>query len=270
MRRNAVRCVVCLLVWKCIALYLYLRFLPAISRSRQQRETREDASTADIAYSSAETNPIKQHLLIVDWNNAMRDFGNTMYGACAEWDAICGYSHDRSRVAEADAVLFDLATLDWSDIPDRKNRVQKQLYVMCTQMNAEKIQYRQEANKFFNWTLTLLFESTFYWPVARYQFAQAYDPPSISATVAEKTKFLAVVFDDCKQYEKAERYMLELRKYVEIDFYGHETCANSSILRIPTNLSSDDFDAMILRSYRFFFALEQSVCKDYVTNNTWR
>ena len=132
MRRNLAICIVVLLVWKSLMLYVCVHYfpgqLPGVLRRREAvTEQQEDDSNLNAFGGNVNadgdveipTPPAKQRLLIVDWNNAMKNFGNTTYGACVEWDSVCQYSQDRSRVAEADAVLFDLVTIDWADLPPR-------------------------------------------------------------------------------------------------------------------------------------------------------
>ena len=75
-----------------------------------------------------------------------------------------------------------------------------------------------------------------------------------------KTKKVAWVVSNCKTQSGRERYVNELKKYIDVDIYGK--CG-------PLNCDSQCF-SMINTSYKFYLAFENSICEDYITEKLHR
>jgi len=105
--------------------------------------------------------------------------------------------------------------------------------------------------------------------------------------IPKKKKMVAWVATNCVSPSGREHFVRALRKYVDVDVYGSGDCASDG--EIPSSVSnkfvekiqrkrsfpecpndtrkSPDSDCVrsILREYKFYLALENSLCVDYIT-----
>ena len=71
------------------------------------------------------------------------------------------------------------------------------------------------------------------------------------------------IVSHCKTQSKREDYMAELSKYIKVDVFGK--CGNF----IPKCGSHKDYSCTnsMMEGYKFYFAAENSICKEYFTGN---
>ena len=69
------------------------------------------------------------------------------------------------------------------------------------------------------------------------------------------------IVSHCKTQSKRENYMAELSKYIKVDVFGK--CGNF----IPKCDSHKDYSCTnsMMEGYKFYFAAENSFCKEYFT-----
>ena len=115
---------------------------------------------------------------------------------------------------------------------------------------------------FFNLTSTFRSDSDF--PVP-YFYAQVRDSPCDhclpnSTLRLNKTKLMVWIVSHCKTLSKREDYMAKLSKYVNVDVFGK--CGNSTpeCPKMQRNCTKQ-----LIENYKFYFAAENSICKDYFT-----
>lgn len=77
---------------------------------------------------------------------------------------------------------------------------------------------------------------------------------SLSDFIRGKTKMVTWLVSNCFTPIRREEYVRQLSQYVAVDIFGH--CANEC----PSNC-----DEMIRTDYKFYLALENSWCPDYIT-----
>ena len=82
--------------------------------------------------------------------------------------------------------------------------------------------------------------------------------------VAKKSRFAALLVSHCQTHGLRERYVKLLRKHILVDSFG--ACAKSEC---PRRFDNSCFE-MISKEYQFFFAFENSICKDYVSEKFFR
>ena len=82
---------------------------------------------------------------------------------------------------------------------------------------------------------------------------------------SNKSKFAAAMISNCKSHTPRGSLIRLLRQYVDIDVYGK--CGNH---KCPSGGQPDDCRAHIAGQYKFFLALENSLCKEYVTEKFFR
>ena len=84
----------------------------------------------------------------------------------------------------------------------------------------------------------------------------------ISSKIFVFILFLKII-SNCGSNDKSERlnYILELKKYAQVDVYGKcgKPCPN--YLRCKQIISAE---------YKFYLAFENSICKDYITEKFFR
>lgn len=88
--------------------------------------------------------------------------------------------------------------------------------------------------------------------------------------IAEKSKMLAAVISHCPTKSKREDVLKSLQKYLpSVDTYG--MCgANRMCLRKSQNCNKTKFWKDLSKDYKFYFAAENSLCEDYITEKFWR
>ena len=116
--------------------------------------------------------------------------------------------------------------------------------------------------RFFNLTSTFRSDSDFSLP---YFHTQLRDSPCEnclpnSTLIFSKTKLMVWIVSNCKTQSKREEYMAQLSKYIKVDVFGK--CGNSTpdCPRMQRNCTKQ-----LIESYKFYFAIENSICKDYFT-----
>ena len=135
---------------------------------------------------------------------------------------------------------------------------------------------------FFNWTMTYMTDSDIPLLYGRvipkesaptnleqvYQLRKKTRESFRPKSVAKKSKKIAWMVSHCWTNSMRELYVMELRKYIDVDIYG--VCGN---LTCPTHVlhSSDPQCYNILESnYKFYLSFENSLCKDYVTEKFFK
>lgn len=118
------------------------------------------------------------------------------------------------------------------------------------------------AEQGFNWTLTYRTDSTFPSPYGRYIPGTPMVPANDTTNWAEnKTKFAAWIGSNCHNTQWPRlSYVRKLQALIPLDTFG--SCGTKTC---PKSLKCGE----ILRQYKFFFALENSACKDYITEKFW-
>lgn len=131
-------------------------------------------------------------------------------------------------------------------------------------------------NNLFNWTVTYRQDSDIVFTYGRVQhlphrnspvhFIPAKDTSAYSTLSKQKNKRLVAWFaSNCNTASKRESYVKELQKYIPVDIYGK--CGNG---KFTCPLNSNACDKLLDRSYLFYLAFENSMCKDYVTEKLFR
>ncbi|ESO93199.1 hypothetical protein LOTGIDRAFT_175583 [Lottia gigantea] len=122
--------------------------------------------------------------------------------------------------------------------------------------------YSQEFNNAIlkdkiNWTMTYRHDSDI---PAPYGIVKKISGQSKNYTkiMAEKTKLAAQVVSHCSTPSLRERYVKSLQKYISVTVYGR--CGPEKQGSKDTNLFQK-----IEKSYKFYLAFENSLCRDYVT-----
>lgn len=81
--------------------------------------------------------------------------------------------------------------------------------------------------------------------------------------VPVKPKKVAWFVSNCKTASRREDFVAEMSKYIHVDIFG--ACGDMSCPR-----GNDTCNRMLEENYSFYLSLENSLCKDYVTEKLYR
>ena len=214
----------------------------------------------------SKSNPGKPKI-IVTWNSFydVRDysaggFGTTPFVHCPV--SNCFLTDDHRYISESSAMLFHPASL--SSFP--LYRDQRQIYVFFLQ---EAPPYRwNNLNYEYNLTMTYRRDSDIPIP-----YAEVYKKPApesfyeLKFPFANRTRNVAWVVSQCDTPGKRERYVEQLKRYIDVDVYG--ACGNMPGCS-PRIKDSECLENKIPSTYKFYLAFENSLCEDYVTEKLFR
>ncbi|XP_060069673.1 alpha-(1,3)-fucosyltransferase 7-like [Ylistrum balloti] len=186
------------------------------------------------------------------------DYFNTAFQQCK---FKCIATGDKSKIKFADAVVFHLRDID-SVIPEY--RESSQIWIITnaeSPLNAVSSVYKKRINSMFNWTMTYRPESTVHSYYGRYipltdDERKNYTPINYAAT---RSMMAASIVSNCADDAHRLKILSELGRYIQLHQYG-----NCGSLPCPGT-------EHICRSnkYRFRIALENSICRDYITEKFW-
>lgn len=80
----------------------------------------------------------------------------------------------------------------------------------------------------------------------------------------KKTKPIAWFVSNCDTQSKRESYVSELRRHIRVDIFGK--CGTENFNCATNSKTCSD---LLTSDYFYYLALENSVCKDYITEKFW-
>ncbi|CAH1773419.1 unnamed protein product, partial [Owenia fusiformis] len=199
-------------------------------------------------------------------------------GIYGDADFKCEVTEDRSKIKEAQAVMFHtciLSNVAEVGLPTYRSANQKWIF-RCAEAPAKgakstrkiplKFLELQDALKdAFNFTMTTRLDSDYHTYHGLYSVNP--DPPKVLPDYAQgKSKPVAwIASHHCESQSRRELYVQRLREHIEVDAYGGcgwLTCPD------PTNRAV--CQRHVGATYKFYLAFENSDCRDYVTEKVWK
>ncbi|XP_076804674.1 4-galactosyl-N-acetylglucosaminide 3-alpha-L-fucosyltransferase 9-like [Clavelina lepadiformis] len=196
----------------------------------------------------------------------------------------CIVTHNRSRIKEADAILFHHKVISEKDMPWKYYRRSDQIYIWRTReapsiTEAWGKDLRYFDRVFFNWTSTLRRDSDVIdrkWDRGEMLRQLPKGKKVVDDIIKEKNKL--AVCDGLESFEisacdgkKGQRrrleYAMELDKAgIKFSRYGNCFEKSRSLPKVAENPA-----AVAIRNHKFYFAFENSLhCKDYITEKVWK
>ena len=208
----------------------------------------------------------------------------------------CIATADRSWLNRTDAVLFHALQFDNHDLPATRSSNQRFVFylfetipnttVPCVGKCLPEDRYTPH---YFNWTMTHRRDSDVYiaepygslvpiQPVLPAQMpddlpdgtnspppdpASLLNQPRFRPQLTNRTRLVAWFNSHCPTHSQREDYVQQLAKHVQVDIYGK--CGHMQCL--PRN---DPKCEHLLNNYKFYLAMENSLCPDYVTEKFYR
>uniref|UniRef100_H2YWD9 Fucosyltransferase n=1 Tax=Ciona savignyi TaxID=51511 RepID=H2YWD9_CIOSA len=186
----------------------------------------------------------------------------------------CEMTYNRSRIAEAGAVVFHYSGLDQDEMPWKHYRFYKGSFLtpwshLTYVMHAERRSMSKFDGGFINWTMTYRSDGNVFCPYIESNAAISIfkrDQAWLNSTLATKSKIALWVVSNCGLLRGSRLRMDYVTKLVEaglpVDRYGK--CFNNK--EELAKMSSEDFN-----SYKFYLSFENAEhCKDYMTEKFWR
>ncbi|XP_064462078.1 alpha-(1,3)-fucosyltransferase C-like isoform X2 [Ornithodoros turicata] len=173
----------------------------------------------------------------------------------------CHVTYNRDLLSSSDAVVFHVRDLSLWDVPARRSPAQKWVFwCMEAPPNSGGVDL-DSMKSVFNWTMTYRADSDV--PVAYGSLERRENGKEIASSSKriweQKNKTAVWVVSNCAPHSGRAAFIKELQRYIHIDIYG----------RCGTHKCPKDSDDACFRKfeseYYFWLALENSLCRDYVT-----
>ncbi|KAL7644099.1 UNVERIFIED_CONTAM: hypothetical protein RMT77_004922 [Armadillidium vulgare] len=201
-------------------------------------------------------------------------------GECEE--KRCLITTNKKESEEADAILFDGNSLQRKIYgPGERrflwpsSRKENQIYIFfSTEPPTRFSKIDLEAfDDFFNWTMTFRRDSDVVIPFGRVLKEKVKGNISeVSQQILDRKKIGIWLNSHCAQNSPRIEFMNELRKHIPIHVFGrcvNRKCGTKATIRFVKELGMDTCEKTF-GDYVFFMALENSLCKDYVTEKIFR
>ncbi len=213
--------------------------------------------------------------VILTWNSfyTMTTFGASGFGKKAFQNCSvtnCFFTNNRKYLARSSAILIHVAQI--RQLPVRRDP--KQLYVYFLR-ESPAYPIGQKGLKYkWNLTMTYRLDSDIPVPVQEIYKSNKAQVSSMKAQVspyklkfpfAERTRDVAWVVSHCDTKSNRERYVRELKRYIDVDIFGK--CGNTTYC---TRADKDCLTNKIPRTYKFYLGFENALCQDYVTEKLFR
>ncbi|XP_062539992.1 alpha-(1,3)-fucosyltransferase C [Armigeres subalbatus] len=188
-----------------------------------------------------------------------------------------------SAVTDYDALVFHIAE-PWAyslfeKVP--KLRSPRQIYVAANMESPAHTKHLLGGDRdFFNWTMTYRLDSDVVWnynnfvdavtdvvvspnerPQWRRDFEEYYNE-TVMELVLQKSKMGVQFVSHCDTFSKRDDLVREMQRSMEVDVYGK--CGTMECPRGSPRCSE-----MLSTDYRFYFAFENSLCRDYITEKMY-
>ncbi|KAK6174018.1 hypothetical protein SNE40_017370 [Patella caerulea] len=207
----------------------------------------------------------KQEQIKIHWFNKP---GYIHVNKLKTWLSQCSTPCTYTTSGASDIVIFDGDTLP-RDPPFKKSNP-NQIWVFY-QMESPPItgskSWRRESwRNLFNRTMSYRLESDVFIPYGNFTKRLKPLKKNMTAIMKQKTKLAVIFSSHCGIPSKREIFINLLRKYIPVDFYGR--CGN-----LTCKKSTETYKSCFVtteKTYKFYFAFENTFCKDYASEKFYR
>ncbi|XP_061180196.1 glycoprotein 3-alpha-L-fucosyltransferase A-like [Saccostrea echinata] len=168
------------------------------------------------------------------------------------------FSHDKHDLSKSDIVIFTHNTM--GKVQPYKSECQIWiLNTMETDIFMKK--YYKEWNNNLDWLMSYRRDSDIYRPYGILRKRKTLLVKNYTE-VFQKKKFFGVwMSGHCPVPSRRKDYILNLKNYIQVDMFG--SCGRSVCLSRTPGLN--ECLRNFSRDYKFYFAFENNICKDYTT-----
>ena len=213
-------------------------------------------------------NKNKSKKLILYWNKWFGD-PNFNYGIGKSEPFIknkcpvtnCEITNDHSRVTESDIILFHMRD-NIPELPSFRTSNQRWIFYLF-ESPVHSANFKKYEN-LFNLSSTYKANSNFtspYFSNTYYMWTQNSNFDSNKDYTKGKTEFAVIIVSNCHDRSGRLKYVKELQKTIPVTIYGK--CGKSCpVVGNNTKIYCKEF---VSKTYKFYFAFENSICSNYVT-----
>ena len=210
-------------------------------------------------YSHVNYNLAKKKLLVLMWSPFLSVFNTS------DQPEVCEYIYDHDKIQQADFVFFtSISSGDLKEIAP--SRIPSQRWVIHTRESVQngyfKDTFLANVANLFNFSSHYSTRGDIHFPYGWCEDSYANDdsrwPP-----FPNKTGLVFWIASHCHTISKREDYVQRLRKYIQVDTYGH--CGNHAMPRNKNNQCGSS-----CQKYKFYLSFENSFCSEYVTEKLYK
>ncbi|XP_072277611.1 3-galactosyl-N-acetylglucosaminide 4-alpha-L-fucosyltransferase FUT3-like [Pyxicephalus adspersus] len=167
----------------------------------------------------------------------------------------CFFTVDRSRYLSANAVI-----IHHRDVCSSKNQLPQiprppnQYWIWFNMESPTHCPNLQFMDKLINLTMSYRVDSDIFAPYGYLEKSNG----NINFTIPQKTKLVAWAVSNWNPRSRRVQYYDELKKYIKVDIYGVRHLHLSRSHHLET-----------ISMYKFYFAFENSIHVDYITEKLW-
>lgn len=168
----------------------------------------------------------------------------------------CKITHDRTKAVDSSVLIFHASDINSkADLPATARKDRAWVY-----HNAEAPKDHVDIIGLMQYSMTYRLDSDFPWGYfERGSIKRLEERPR--KTDKKKRAPIAWIVSNCKANNYRHHFVKELSKWIDVDIYGH--CMNNQVF--PDNQTTIE----LIEDYHFYLALENSNCKDYVTEKLY-
>ena len=176
--------------------------------------------------------------------------------------ANCNFTANRTMLRSSSAIIFVTSTAGMGESPPLTayERAANQVWIFMSMESPVNHQWVSDFRSplwegTMNWSMTYRVDSDILIPYGFLTTRNIVPKRNYSETFRRKTKFAAWIVSNCDTESKRDKFVSRLQDLgIPIDVYG----------KCGFPLEKDPA-TMINQTYKFYFSLENSLCKDYVT-----
>ena len=173
----------------------------------------------------------------------------------------CWTTHDRGLINQSDAVLIFPY---YDNISDLGRMGYSQLLVFVEREPPRRSSdYLKRFANVYGVTLTYRNDSDIPVPYGKVETLTSRDIDTSAFSKPDRKDRALWIVSNCNAQSERVKYVNQLSEHFPVDVFGY--CGTNQ-QRVPLNGSFLDF----IRSYKFYLAFENNICRDYVTEKVWR
>ncbi|CAF2602375.1 unnamed protein product [Rotaria sp. Silwood2] len=196
----------------------------------------------------------------------------------------CQFTRDKRKLSQASLVAFHLYDINRIQLPERKQlKNNNQNWIFITGESPINFYYQnpsfypQTLDQYFDRSISYKYDSLFsiFSPIVKSQILSKeisnlslsyktkiqYERQLNIKSLKSKKKPIAWIVSNCITFSQREKYVENLKKFIQVDIYGKCGISCSKENNDQCNINLDE--------YYFYLAFENTRCNSYITEKFW-